>query len=198
MSKLNRAARGLTFVFGTALVLGIACGSILEANKDAVDSYFKTHSSTLVQKDGGKLFDAFTPDKEYLTEDGKGDSKKIVKAHEDLAKQIQAEGTVLLKNVNNALPCPTTTTNKTKVSLFGVRSSSTITGAFIGHKAAGNNQTIHFDEAFEQAGYEVNPVLNEAYEKYIKTKQTGRIALLAENDFPYMGMYGKMAGITKF
>ena len=113
MSKLNRAARGLTFVFGTALVLGIACGSILEANKDAVDSYFKTHSSTLVQKDGGKLFDAFTPDKEYLTEDGKGDSKKIVKAHEDLAKQIQAEGTVLLKNVNNALPCPTTTTNKT-------------------------------------------------------------------------------------
>lgn len=50
MSKLNRAARGLTFVFGTALVLGIACGSILEANKDAVDSYFKTHSSTLVQK----------------------------------------------------------------------------------------------------------------------------------------------------
>lgn len=49
-----------------------------------------------------------------------------------------------------------------------------------------------------QAGYEVNPVLNEAYEKYIKTKQTGRIALLAENDFPYMGMYGKMAGITKF
>ena len=198
MSKLNRAARGLTFVFGTALVLGIACGSILEANKDAVDSYFRTHSSTLVQKDGGKLFDAFTPDKEYLTEDGKGDSKKIVKAHEDLAKQIQAEGTVLLKNVNNALPCPTTTTNKTKVSLFGVRSSSTITGAFIGHKAAGNNQTIHFDEAFEQAGYEVNPVLNEAYEKYIKTKQTGRIALLAENDFPYMGNYGKMAGLSKF
>ena len=89
MSKLNRAARGLTFVFGTALVLGIACGSILEANKDAVDSYFKTHSSTLVQKDGGKLFDAFTPDKEYLTEDGKGDSKKIVKAHEDLAKQLK-------------------------------------------------------------------------------------------------------------
>ncbi|MFR7845987.1 MAG: hypothetical protein ACLU20_08095 [Thomasclavelia spiroformis] len=33
-------------------------GSILEANKDAVDSYFKTHSSTLVQKTG-KLFDAF-------------------------------------------------------------------------------------------------------------------------------------------
>ena len=93
MSKLNRTTRGLTFVFGTVVVFGIACGSILEANKDAVDGYLKTHSSTLVQKDGGKLFDTFTPDKEYLTEDGKGDSKKIVKAHEDLAKQIQAEGT---------------------------------------------------------------------------------------------------------
>ena len=50
MSKLNRTTRGLTFVFGTVLVFGIACGSILEANKDAVDSYLKTHSSTLVQR----------------------------------------------------------------------------------------------------------------------------------------------------
>lgn len=36
MSKLNRTARGLTFAFGTVLVLGTACSSILEANKGDV------------------------------------------------------------------------------------------------------------------------------------------------------------------
>ena len=189
MGKLNRTARGLTFAFGTVLVLGTACSSILEANKDAVDSYLKTQSSKLVQKEGGKLFEAFTPDSEYLTNDGKGDSKKIVKSHEDLAKLIQAEGTVLLKNKDNTLPVATSSTNKTKVSLFGARSSATITGAFIGHKAAGNNQTIHFDEAFEEAGFEVNPVLNSAYESYVKAKR------ISENDFPAMGMYANFAGM---
>lgn len=189
MGKLNRTARGLTFAFGTVLVLGTACSSILEANRDAVDSYLKTQSSKLVQKEGGKLFEAFTPDSEYLTKDGKGDSKKIVKSHEDLAKLIQAEGTVLLKNKDNTLPVATSSTNKTKVSLFGARSSATITGAFIGHKAAGNNQTIHFDEAFEEAGFEVNPVLNSAYESYVKAKR------FSENDFPAMGMYAGFAGM---
>ena len=202
MAKLKTVSRGLTFVFGSTLVLGVATSYVLEANKDAIDSYFGTHSSKLIQKGDGELFTSFTPDQEYLTNEGKADTSKIVKAHEDLAKQIQAEGTVLLKNNlkdgKAALPLSTSNENKLKVSLFGVRSSSTITGAFIGHKAAGNNQTVHFDEALTEAGFDVNPTLNEAYEAYIKTKQTGRIALIAENDFPYMGTYGKMAGINKF
>lgn len=202
MAKLKRVSRGLTFVFSSTLILGIATGLTLEANKDAIDSFFGTHSTKLVQKGEGELFKSFTPDEEYLTTSGKADTSKIVKAHEDLAVQIQGEGTVLLKNSlkdgKAALPLQTSNDNKLKVSLFGVRSSSTITGAFIGHKAAGNNQTVHFDEALAEEGFEVNPILNEAYEGYIATKQTGRIALLAENDFPYTGMYGKMAGINQF
>ena len=202
MAKLNRLSRGLTFVFSSTLLFGIATGLTLEANKDAIDSYFGTHSTKLVQKGDGELFKAFTPDEKYLTSDGKADTSKIVKAHEDLAVQIQGEGTVLLKNNlkdgKAALPLATSSENKLKVSLFGVRSSSTITGAFIGHRAAGNNQTVHFDEALAEEGFDVNPTLNEAYENYIATKQTGRIALLAENDFPYMGTYGMMAGLKTF
>ena len=202
MAKLNRLSRGLTFVFSSALLFGIATGLTLEANKDAIDSYFGTHSTKLVQKGDGELFKAFTPDEKYLTSDGKADTSKIVKAHEDLAVQIQGEGTVLLKNNlkdgKAALPLATSSENKLKVSLFGVRSSSTITGAFIGHRAAGNNQTVHFDEALAEEGFDVNPTLNEAYENYIATKQTGRVPLLGENDFPYMGMYGMMAGLKTF
>lgn len=202
MAKLNRLSRGLTFVFSSTLLFGIATGLTLEANKDAIDSYFGTHSTKLVQKGDGELFQAFTPDGKYLTSDGKADTSKIVKAHEDLAVQIQGEGTVLLKNNlkdgKAALPLQTSNDNKLKVSLFGVRSSSTITGAFIGHRAAGNNQTVHFDEALAEEGFDVNPTLNEAYENYIATKQTGRVPLLGENDFPYMGMYGMMAGLKTF
>ena len=98
MAKLNRLSRGLTFVFSSTLLFGIATGLTLEANKDAIDSYFGTHSTKLVQKGDGELFKAFTPDQKYLTSDGKADTSKIVKAHEDLAVQIQGEGTVLLKN----------------------------------------------------------------------------------------------------
>lgn len=193
MGKLHKTARGLTFVFSSALILGVACGSALEANKEAIDSYFGTNSSKLVQKGDGELFKAFTPDNEYLKEDGTGDSDKIVKAHEKLAKEIQAEGTVLLKNNDNTLPCATSSSKKTKVSLFGARSSATITGAFIGHKAAGNNQTIHFDEAFAEAGYDVNPTLNDAYEQYVASKNAKK--QLMENDFPPMGMYASFAGM---
>lgn len=202
MAKLNRLSRGLTFVFSSTLLFGIATGLTLEANKDAIDSYFGTHSTKLVQKGDGELFRAFTPDQKYLTSDGKADTSKIVKAHEDLAVQIQGEGTVLLKNNlkdgKAALPLATSNENKLKVSLFGVRSSSTITGAFIGHRAAGNNQTVHFDEALAEEGFDVNPTLNEAYENYIATKQTGRVPLIGENDFPYLGMYGMMAGLKTF
>lgn len=202
MAKLNRLSRGLTFVFSSTLLFGIATSLTLEANKDAIDSYFGTHSTKLVQKGDGELFRAFTPDQKYLTSDGKADTSKIVKAHEDLAVQIQGEGTVLLKNNlkdgKTALPLATSNENKLKVSLFGVRSSSTITGAFIGHRAAGNNQTVHFDEALTEEGFDVNPTLNEAYENYIATKQTGRVPLIGENDFPYLGTYGMMAGLKTF
>ncbi len=187
MAKLKRAGRGLTFVFGSTLVFGIAAGMIMEENRTILDGYFNTHSTKLVQKGEGELFKTFTPDEEYLTSTGKGDSNKIVKAHEDLCKQIQGEGSVLLKNLNKALPLQTSSENKCKVSLFGGRSSATITGAFIGHTAAGNNQTVHFKEALEDAGFSVNETLAKAYDSYVSDVQQKRVYL--ENDYPIQGQY---------
>lgn len=159
----------------------------MESNKDALDGYFNTHSSILKQKGDGKFYSAFTPDKEYLTEDGTGNSAALVKAHEELSRQIASEGTVLLKNVNNALPLQTSEENKLKVSLFGVRSSATVTGAFIGSSSAGNNQTVHFNKALEEAGFSVNPTLSKAYDSFVAAKQKMRVLL--ENDYPMQSPY---------
>ncbi len=183
MAKLKRVSRGLTFVFASTLVFGIAAANIMEANAGTLDGFFGTHSTKLVQRGDGELFNTFTPDESLLT-NGKGDSAKLVKAHEDLAKKIQSEGTVLLKN-DGTLPLSTSESNKCKVSLFGVRSSSTITGAFIGHKAAGNNQTVHFRDALKEAGFSVNDALADAYEAYCKDNS------ILENDYPAQGNYGK-------
>ncbi len=185
--KLTRICRGLTFVFTSTLMFGITAASLLETNKDAIDGYFNTHSSILKQKGDGKFYSAFTPDKEYLTEDGKGNSKALVEAHETLSRQIAGEGTVLLKNSKDALPLKTSNENKLKVSLFGVRSSATITGAFIGSSSSGNNQTVHFKDALTEAGFDVNPTLSEAYDSYVSEMQKKRVLL--ENDYPLQSPY---------
>ncbi len=184
MAKLKNVSRGLTFVFASTLVFGIAAANIMEANAGTLDGFFGTHSTKLVQKGEGELFNTFTPDEDLLT-NGKGDSAKLVKAHEDLAKKIQGEGTVLLKN-DGTLPLATSESNKCKVSLFGIRSSYTITGAFIGHKAAGNNQTVHFRDALKEAGFQVNETLADAYDAYCKDNG------ILENDYPAQGAYAKV------
>ncbi len=190
MAKLKRVSRGLTFVFASTLVFGIAAANVMEANAGTLDGFFGTHSTKLVQKGEGELFNTFTPDEELLT-DGKGDSAKLVKAHEDLAKEIQGEGTVLLKN-DGTLPLNTSNDNKCKVSLFGIRSSATITGAFIGHKAAGNNQTVHFRDALKEAGFSVNETLADAYDAYCSDNK------ILENDYPPQGAYATYAGGNGF
>lgn len=50
MAKLKRVSRGLTFVFASTLVFGIAAANIMEANAGTLDGFFGTHSTKLVQR----------------------------------------------------------------------------------------------------------------------------------------------------
>lgn len=181
MKNLKRSCRGLMFVFSSTLVFGLGAMTVLEANSDAIDSFFGTNSTIVETSDDGTLYTAFTPDKEYLKEDGKADTNKLVDAHKKLGTQMSAEGSVLLKNNNNALPL---NQEKPKVTLFGVRSSKLIAGAFIGHKAS-DNQTTSLKQALNDNGIEVNGVMSGIFDKIATDHK------VVENDYPSMPPYGK-------
>lgn len=86
---------------------------------------------------------------------------------------IAAEGDVLLKNENHALPL---TESEKSVTLLGMHTVDLVTaGGGSGAGKTGNNGVTYtgLPEAFEMAGYEVNPATVQLYKKY---KQLGIIA----------------------
>ena len=180
MKKAKRTCRGLLFVFSSTLVIGLGAMVVLEANSNAVDNYLGTQSTIIETTDDGTLYSAFTPDEKLLNEDGTGNSDAIVDAHKKLGRQMSAEGSVLLKNENNALPLEQ---NKAKVTLFGNHSSQLIAGAFIGHKAS-EGQTTKLADALKNDGIEVNPVMTSIFDQICKDKK------IAENDYPDQPPYG--------
>lgn len=181
MKNLKRSCRGLMFVFSSTLVFGLGAMTVLEANSDAIDNFFNTNSTIIETTNDGTLYTAFTPEKEYLKEDGKADTQKLVDAHKKLGTQMSAEGSVLLKNNNNSLPLSKETP---KVTLFGVRSSKLIAGAFIGHKAS-DNQTTSLRDALTENGIQVNNVMSDIFDKIATDHK------VVENDYPSMPPYGK-------
>lgn len=159
MLKKKSVFRGVTAVGAFALATSIYASVLLEENKVMVDQTLGTKSSIAVtEEDDDSLFKTFTPDKDFLDENGKLDPEKWAKVHKDAAVRLQEEGTVLLKNEANALPMSKTA----KVSLFGTRS-------------------VGLASAFEEAGFSVNPKLKAAY----GTKATTTAPGYANNKMPY-------------
>jgi len=141
MFKRSSIFRGLSCVFSMLLIVMIFAANILEKNRIMVDETFGTRSTVFVTEEGeDNLFTAFPPDEDFLT-DGKLDPDKYVDLFNELHFQIQAEGSVLLKNTNNTLPI--TGTNK-KITLLGRRSYE---------------ESIH--TSLEKAGFEVNPAFGQ-------------------------------------
>lgn len=78
-----------------------------------------------------------------------------IKMAQEVAIQVAAEGNVLLKNKNNALPLNSGTLGES-VSIFGISSDST---------PYANEKTVKLSAALRDAGVRVNPVLEEYYDK---------------------------------
>lgn len=130
------------------LIVTVLASWILETNRSMVDQTFGTNSVVFVtDENAGALFTAFTPDKEFLTESGELDPAKDKEIHRDLSVRIQQEGSVLLKNTNNALPLNDKAASELKVTVFGRRGYST-TGVA---------------DALTTAGVSVNPTVSEKY-----------------------------------
>lgn len=183
--------QGLTTLLVFLLAVFILAAILLETYRTAVDLALGTTSETLESDDTGELYSTFTPPAELLNSDGSGNSKAVIASAIDLGRRQSAEGSVLLKNVDSALPLK----KDSKVTLLGVRSHSPILGAGMGVSVKGDNISLEtalsgtstqFKEINNYdfstlnlteyglsdgagAGFEVNPVMTAVYQRHLET-----------------------------
>ena len=88
-------------------------------------------------------------------------SEEELKAHEqELSRQLMAEGMVMLKNDDHALPLA----SGAKVSLFSTSSVNFLYGASAGSSGAVDTSSVEsLKDVFEAEGFEVNPTLWDFY-----------------------------------
>jgi beta-glucosidase len=103
---------------------------------------------------------------------------KVLEAGEKLNLELAAEGFVLLKNKDNALPLATSTTSKKKITVLGSASSSKTLayggGGSGSQSTPGGGKYGTFEKAtvcgsLRDAGYDVNPDVEAIYEN-LKSK----------------------------
>ncbi len=134
-TKLWRGLSAITvFLFGLSIILG----NISERYSATIDNALGTHSEVFESEstESDPLYDKFVPSKEVLNPDGTGNSKALILKAMSLGREQAAEGAVLLKNdtsEGNGLPL----NRGSAVTLFGVRSSTSIIGSSFGVKAYG-------------------------------------------------------------
>lgn len=95
-------------------------------------------------------------------------SKETLAKSKEFAKQIEAEGIVLLENEDNVLPLQ----NK-KVNVFGAGSCSLAFAGAAGSGAVRASDAIGFYDALTNAGIEYNEELYKLYAKYTDTESDG-------------------------
>ncbi|HBK02616.1 MAG TPA: hypothetical protein DDY77_06275, partial [Clostridiales bacterium] len=88
------------------------------------------------------------------------DKKSVLKAANELNEEIAAEGAVLLKNEDNALPIA----KNSKITVFGKNSVNPVLGGSGSNAASAGSGVIGIYDSLKNAGYEVNPEMRKFYE----------------------------------
>lgn len=158
MSRKRNLWRGLTTCTASLLTVAIAAGPLVDSYRTDIDKFLGTKSSAMVTENAeGEDLYSFKSDYSSTTE--------LLDAIEDLGERMSEEGTVLLKNENNALPLTQDETQK--LSLLGFSSYYPVQGGDMGSSLNVNKgtdaDTVDFVEALTAKGFGINADLQSLY-----------------------------------
>lgn len=158
MSRKRNLWRGLTTCTASLLTVAIAAGPLVDSYRTDIDKFLGTKSSAMVTENAeGEDLYSFKSDYSSTTE--------LLDAIEDLGERMSEEGTVLLKNENNALPLTQDETQK--LSLLGFSSYYPVQGGDMGSSLNENEgtdaDTVDFVEALTAKGFGINADLQALY-----------------------------------
>jgi beta-glucosidase len=134
------------------LIIGVVvANSYGNRYKGLISSYFNQPTQKVVAGEKGST--------DYFKSDFKSDDERQT-YFDELGSQINEEGSVLLKNVDNALPLK----KNGKISLLGQTSAAPCYGGG-GSGAIMEENVTNFKKGLEAAGFSINPTLYDFYDK---------------------------------
>ena len=132
-----------SFLFGFCMLATVISGK----NVGAINTALGTSSYKIVKNEEGSQDTEYYKSKYSKLDDVIADTDKLI-------EEVAGEGTVLIKNENNALPLK----DGAKVSTYGVGSyRSTVTSSGSVFASGGSGREVDLKTGLEQAGLKVNP-----------------------------------------
>ena len=157
MSRKRNLWRGLTTLTASLLTVSVAAGPIVDSYRTDIDKFLGTKSSAMVTDSTDE--DLYTYKSDYSS------TTELLDSIEDLGERMSEEGTVLLKNENNALPLSKDETQK--LSLLGFSSYYPVQGGDMGSSLNENKgtdaDTVDFVGALNAKGFGINEDLQKLY-----------------------------------
>lgn len=157
MSRKRNLWRGLTTLTASLLTVSVAAGPVVDGYRTDIDKFLGTKSSAMVTDSTDE--DLYTYKSDYSS------TTELLDSIEDLGERMSEEGTVLLKNENNALPLSKDETQK--LSLLGFSSYYPVQGGDMGSSLNENKgtdaDTVDFVEALDAKGFSINEDLQKLY-----------------------------------
>ena len=157
MSRKRNLWRGLTTLTASLLTVSVAAGPVVDSYRTDIDKFLGTKRSAMVTDSTDE--DLYTYKSDYSS------TTELLDSIEDLGERMSEEGTVLLKNENNALPLSKDETQK--LSLLGFSSYYPVQGGDMGSSLSVNKgtdaDTVDFVEALNAKGFGINEDLQKLY-----------------------------------
>ncbi len=158
MGNKSTLWRGLTTCTASLLAVAVTAGPLVDSYRTDIDKFLGTKSagfvSTVVEGE-----DMYPYKSDYSS------TTDLINAIEDLSERVSEEGTVLLKNENQALPLSKQETQK--VTLLGFSSYYPVQGGDMGSSLSVNTTaegtTIDFVQALDSKGFAINPTVSQMY-----------------------------------
>ena len=171
LTKKKKLTFGISFGMAAIMIIGVVANSLMNYYSGAMDSVFGSGKTVTKTKSGVENLDG----QSYydFTTSNTTESKELAA---QVNNEIVGEGTVLLKNEDNALPLK----KNAKVTFLGVNTLHFVTGP--ADDPYSKEGSISLKDSFEKAGYKVNPTTIEYYDNYSKANSSYTFDELMELD----------------